>query len=279
MSLDLARALKRIEAGEIPASSLGVKQRRALDRFISETGGAVLERRGGGAVYRAKSASVISTHLARYRDDPELAAGQRAANLASNGSTKTGATGLGRCYPILRAVGGASWWNGTRRLSLTPDGEGAVGAMPIDAATTWTSKEPLWLVENQAMLEDLSWLPTDEPCSVMWYSGRLHGLVLGWLSRSQVAPRLFHFPDYDGVGLAEHARLQAAGVKCLGFHLAPGWTELLAKRGSRELWEITRRFAPPADTLSGAAAVVHEALAQSGKALEQEAAFLRSDHR
>lgn len=58
--------------------------------------------------------------------------------------------------------------------------------------------------------------------TIAYYGGQLNGNLLNWLAKQSRAAKVVHFPDYDGVGLANFARLYAI-LGDNGYSMAPDW--------------------------------------------------------
>ena len=63
-----------------------------------------------------------------------------------------------------------------------------------------------------------------------------------WLSEAKRCPEIILFPDYDGIGLSNFARLaESLNLNTqLGFYWMPDWEYKLEKFGNREIWLKTR---------------------------------------
>ena len=84
-----------------------------------------------------------------------------------------------------------------------------------------------------------------------------------------------HFPDYDGVGLANFSRLHALLGDACQFWLMPDWAQKLDQYGSTQLWRDTMRdFSAASPLLPDYLTPLAEQMRQSGRALEQEAVWL-----
>ena len=72
-------------------------------------------------------------------------------------------------------------------LRLSTDQLG-VAALTVHADSTWYTEHPLWLVENQALFDQLDWLPCAQPASVAYYSG--HRPTFCWIGSPCASGRL-----------------------------------------------------------------------------------------
>ena len=52
----------------------------------------------------------------------------------------------------------------------------------MECGDDWHTAAPLWLIENQALFDDTSWLPAGAGGTLCYYSGQLSGLLLNWLA-------------------------------------------------------------------------------------------------
>jgi hypothetical protein len=180
---------------------------------------------------------------------------------------------------LLKAVGDEVLWRQGehgRELplsQLTRDFGATSLRMEIEDA--WQTGQPLWLVENQALFDRTDWLPGGTQVTLLYYGGQLDGRLLAWLARHPRANRVVLFPDYDGVGLANFARLYALLGDACECWLMPDWHIKLARYGSQRLWQDTfRDFTNAVSQLPDYLGALTEEMRQSGLALEQEAVWL-----
>ena len=122
----------------------------------------------------------------------------------------------------LSATTSAVFWSGKpegqeeevqqdRALDLTQATSTAgAGVLAISEEDYWRSDQPLWVVENQALFDRLDWLPPGSHGAVAYYAGQMPGRLLRWLARQPRASEVIMFPDYDGVGLLNYAKLLEA---------------------------------------------------------------------
>lgn len=289
MSRSLADALEKLLAagGEIASSQLTTAQRRALEEFARKTQSVRLTTSGRGSLYRIVGRDQAVAHLAqlRPRQQEALPVGlpSRALNVARYRDSKRSSAGHAVHYLLLKAVGAEVRWR---------DGLGAVvevsaltrlcgaAVLAVQSGDGWHSDEPLWLVENQALFDDPSWLPADAGGALCYYSGQLSGLMLDWLAAQPRAPQVILFPDYDGIGLQNFARLRERLGDGCELWLIPGWPERLKQYGNRRIWldnlanfqDAVRRLS--IDGMPVAVAELCRTMQAEGLALEQESVFL-----
>ena len=275
--------LKLRGADGMPASQFTAAQRSALDRFVRQTGAVICQRQGRGDVYRVGDAILFDTHLAALSPQADIAAApdvpRRARHIAQARNSKAGDHKHGYYYPILKAIGAGVCWQEEARGVALPLSQhtrdfGAT-SLRIEADDAWRTPQALWLVENQALFDRTDWLPTDTTTTLLYYGGQLDGRLLGWLASRPRASRVVHFPDYDGVGLANFARLHTLLGESCECWLMPDWPSKLARYGSNRLWRDTLRdFSSAASQLPDYLTPLARQMRQSGLALEQEAVWL-----
>ena len=280
----LRAALLKLQAkGSVPASQFTPAQRNALDRFARQTGAVSCQRQGRGDLYCICDPAVFETHVIELSPQVEPSVAQqlplRAQHVAHARNSKARHHQHASYYPLLKAVGDSVTWREDER-----DAELALGAVTRDfgAATlciqpndAWHTEQALWLVENQALFDRTDWLPEGTLATLLYYGGQLDGRLLTWLSQRQRASRVILFPDYDGVGLANFARLyEMLGDACECW-LMPQWESKLARYGSNPLWRDTlRHFTGAVDHLPAYMRELTAHMQHLGLALEQEAVWL-----
>lgn len=309
MSRTLAAALARLlevsgeasQAGTCNASAFTASQRQALEDLGRRTGALRLKPGGRGSVYEVVNVEVLTTHLRSLRPqrasdiDPSIPS--RAANIAHSRSSKGRAHGHAVHYLLVKAISAGVFWRGKsegqeeeeqqeRVFDLTHATNAAgAGVLAIGEEDHWRSDQPLWLVENQALFDRLDWLPSGSHGTVAYYAGQLPGRLLKWLARRPRASEVIVFPDYDGVGLLNYARLLESCVGPKSFWLMPNWQTLLKTYGSHTVWQNTLadfETALPRLLAAGAPKEVIEmcaVLRAQGLALEHEAVWISVDLR
>lgn len=277
--------------GQASGSQFTSAQRKALDTFIQQTQALSCITSRRGVVYRILQVEVLEQHLRSlspsYFDSLPDSLPNRASNIGQYRNSKGGRAKHNTYYLLMKAIGENVLWNKNvdhLNLSECCDRYG-VGTIEIDPEDSWQSAHPLWLVENQALFDGIDWLPEGTVASIHWYRGHLNNNLLDWLSAQERAPNIVLFPDYDGVGLQNFARLhQRLGNQCV-LWLMPNWETKLRRYGSNDIWLNTRSdFDAVAAYLSkvsqvdtvqgrGIKALLHT-LKTNGLALEQEAVWL-----
>jgi hypothetical protein len=284
MDRTLRAALLKLHGKKaLPSSQFTAAQRSALDRFSRQTGAVSCQRQGRGDVYLISDPRLFDTHLAALSPAVEILVVEnlplRAQHIAHARDSKARSHQHSSYYPLLKAVGDRVIWRNSEHggellLSHFTRDFGAA-SLRIETGDAWCTEEPLWLVENQALFDRTNWLPADTQATLLYYGGQLDGRLLAWLSRRPRASRVMLFPDYDGVGLANFARLYALLGKACECWLMPDWHSKLARYGSQQLWRDTfREFIGAATELPDYLGPLTDQMRQSGLALEQEAVWL-----
>ena len=290
MSRPLADALEKLlgAGGKLASSQLTMGQRRELEEYGRRTHAVRQVVSGRGSLYQVAAMEQVETQLAQLRpgygqqsaDEFPL----RAQNLARNRGSKAGVARHDVQYLLLKAVhAGQYWHDGKGRVldvSLLTQTCGAA-ALAVSSGDGWHTSAPLWLIENQALFDDPSWLPAGVGGTLCYYSGQLSGLLLNWLAKRSRASQVILFPDYDGIGLQNFARLYELLGDACAFWITPDWEQLLSRYGSQQIWQdnlanyqdAVRRLR--ALGMPSELAELCDALQGSGLALEQESVFLR----
>lgn len=293
MSQRLRAALGKLRQAEaaLPSSDLTPAQRRALEQFAGQTGSVQMRPGGRGVVFVILKPAIVERHWRALTpvDAQALPDGlpDRASNIAGTRSSKGAFHRHLRHYLLLKAGPGEVTWHDKKghRLDLrqATDHQGA-GVLAIEIGNTWHAPGPLWLVENQALFDRVDWLPQDDASnksSVAYYSGQLPNVLIDWLAERPRASRLWCFPDYDGVGLLNYARLKARLGDTARLWLMPDWQYRLLRFGSNLLWQDTaREFNVAREKLEVLEhdIEVHELIRTMqgrGLALEQESVWLK----
>lgn len=292
MSRSLLAALEKLReshSGTLPASALSSAQRRSLESFVQTTKSVQMRPSGRGVVFEITQPAIVDKHrrelspLERLELDGDLP--NRAKNIATSRSSKSQDHLHDVHYLLLKAGRGSVTWvdDAGHQLDLrqTTDQQGAA-AFVIRENNSWATDGVLWLVENQALFDRLDWLPDEPNTSVAYYSGNLRNSFLEWLAAKPRAATIWFFPDYDGVGLMNYARIKACLGNKVHFWLMPEWETKLTRLGNDSLWKDTFRDFQAAHARLAKLQIEPELLQlmQSmqihGLALEQEAIWLET---
>ncbi|KHA56409.1 hypothetical protein NM74_11770 [Aeromonas hydrophila] len=291
MSRSLISALRKLRQapeGRLANSQLSEGQRRELTSFAQATGSIQSRRLGGGVVFEVSLPEVVEQQwrllvpVEVFEPTGDLPI--RARNIASTRSSKGSEHRHEIGYLLLKAGPGQVDWRDEKGhlldLRASTDQFGAA-ALAIYTGSTWQTEHPLWLIENQALFDRLDWLPSSGSASIAYYSGQLSNTLINWLAEYQRAPEIVFFPDYDGVGLLNYARIRAKVGSRVSFWLMPNWSERLARFGCPSLWQDTQReFTvmqkhPVATCFTPELMALIRQMQRQGLALEQETVWLQ----
>lgn len=280
----LRAALLKFDGVEaLAASSFTQAQRQQLDAFVRQTKALQSVRKGAGVLYQVRDRTILVSHLAELA--PQLGepvdedVPNRARNIAAARGSKTASHQHDGYYLLLKSPDPQLYWQNSVQASQLALGTATqtfgAAVLHIHPEDSWANDGELWLVENQALFDRLEWLPATAGVSVAYYAGQLNRTLLQWLSTRQRAARIVHFPDYDGVGLANYTRLHAAVGDACQLWLMPDWQAKLQRFGSNSLWQATyREFAATYAAIPPAAQHLAAQMKLHGLALEQEAVWL-----
>jgi hypothetical protein len=287
----LSEALKRLLANEqaLNASDFTQSQRKALEQFALNTRLIEVKKQGQGVVYRMIDRQSISNYVRQLHplDDGLLLSllPKRSRNIGTDLSSKKGQSGHDCFYLLLKAWDSEIVWQGrnnTMNPSELTERLGVV-AMQVSAKNAWHCNRPLLLVENQALFDRSDWLPDGFNGCLVYYAGQLSDVVLLWFSEQKRANDVILFPDYDGIGLTNYARLAGAlhPDSSLHFYWLQDWENKLPVYGNAEVWLKTRiQFENAMQKLANLNALDSDLIKlgqlsqRCGKALEQEAIWL-----
>ncbi|MCX8519041.1 MAG: hypothetical protein ORN21_02750 [Methylophilaceae bacterium] len=297
MSQVLAAALAKLLNGgdTVATSTFTTAQRRALEELARKTGALRVKSEGRGSVYQVVRMDTLVVYLRSLRPlnideiDPSLP--KRAANIAQTRSSKGAEHGHVIHYLVIKAISDGVTWKTERDgfsrcldLSAVTDIAGA-GVLALADDDSWQSEHPLWLVENQALFDRMDWLPPGATGTVGYYAGQLPGYFLRWIAAKQRTPEVILFPDYDGVGLLNYARLREVCAGPCSFWLMPDWQARLNTFGNHQVWLNTYSDFQSALTMLEAMGRedgvldLCKALSSAGMALEHESVWLAAPQR
>lgn len=248
MSRALIAALEKLVASgsDVPASLLTAAQRATLNEFARKTGTVRAKPQGKGSVYQIANLPLLQEHLKSLRpysaEDLPNSLPTRAANIAQTRNSKGKGHRHEHYYLLIKPMGSNVIWQNEDGRMLDLSAVSAIagaGALAIQANDAWYTEQPLWLVENQALFNRLDWLPPEAKGTITYYGGQIHGQLLKWLAARQRTPQMVFFPDYDGVGLLNYAKLLETACCPCTFWLIPDWKNLLQKYGNNSVWQNT----------------------------------------
>ncbi|UOA09582.1 hypothetical protein [Methylobacter sp. S3L5C] len=291
----LSDALKRLVSIDQPlmVSAFTPGQRKCLEQFARETRLIELKKQGRATIYQVINRQSVLNYLRQLHplDEASLPDGlpTRSRNIGMDRNSKTGQIGHDCWYLLMKAWDSdVVWQNANDRMRPSDlTARFGVAALQINAGLSsglgWQCNRPLLLVENQALFDQCDWLPQDFKGCLAYYAGQLSEVLLQWLSEQKRTDEVTLFPDYDGIGLTNYARLVSAlhPESALQFYWLPDWENKLEKFGNTEIWLKTRvQFKNAFAKLTVQNALNSDfiklgSLSQRyGKALEQEAIWL-----
>lgn len=289
----LSTALQRLLTdGVATASAFTAKQRAELEQFAISTRLVSFSKTGRSTVYQVVDSGSVYRYLQQLQPLTDAELGdhlpERSRNIGKHRDSKHGKTRHDCGYVLMKAwAANVVWQAGDNCLPVAQlTAKVGVAALQIKLGETWRCNAPLLLVENLALFNQCDWLPADFQGCLVYYQGQLSGLLLAWLGEYPRSDRLIFFPDYDGVGLNNYARLAAARHpdSALQFYWLPDWQAKLVRFGLVGLWQKTSgQFDHAIHQLDGLNALdanlreLYALARQHGKALEQEVVWLVMD--
>ena len=295
----LTDALKRLLASDQPltASAFTLNQRTHLEQFARETRLIELNKQGRSTVYRVINRQSVLNYLRQLHplDDVSLPADipSRSRNIGTDRNSKTGQTGHDCWYLLMKAWDSEVVWQNdndamhpselTERFGVAALQISAGDSLRLRSGQAWQCNRPLLLVENQALFNQCDWLPQDFNGCLAYYAGQLSDVLLQWLSEQKRTNEVILFPDYDGIGLTNYARLANSlhPDSTLQFYWLPDWENKLVKFGNTEIWLKTRvQFENAIQKLDTMNALNDDLIKlgylsqRHGKVLEQESIWL-----
>ena len=292
MSRALRTALDKLcqaDKGQLAASTLTPAQCRALDNFARQTRSVVTHTKGRGVVYHIQQPAIVEQRRRELSPHPTQPLNPnlppRAVNIARTRSSKAAHHHHERHYLLLKACHGPAVWQDQygQQFDLSEITARLGGALlTTDTPSQWRTSGLLWLVENQAVFDQLDWIPSDahQGSSVIWYRGQLPNALLDWLAAYPRASQILFFPDYDGVGLLNYAHIKKRLGDNVHLWLMPNWSMHLQQYGRNDLWQASHpQFKsavqhlaklPPEPTVQS----LIQAMQRHALALEQESVWL-----
>ena len=266
---------------EVVFSSIAQSLRKELEVWAERKGCISIQKAGKGKAFKVVDEKTLEweiTRLAPKKDLDNLPV--RVQNLAKNSNTKAGQTMLDFSYLLCKAVGDGVIVNGVDVSFITK----SLGcfALPIkDDSDGFECNGSLILIENQQLLDDLRWIPSDFNGIILYYAGNLSARLRAWLTKSSFASVIL-FPDYDAVGINNYANLVESSPNARWYWMND-WEKKLIEHGSSELrkkgnqdalfenlWNRFKENGYPDENLEKLMVEIR----RQGKMLEQEAILL-----
>ena len=237
-----------VDGVELTASAFTAKQRTELEQFARDTRLITIIKKGRSVKYQINNKEGIINFIKARQPltdqqlDSSLPA--RSKNIGKERDSKKGMTAHKSCYLLMKSWNhNLRWQNESSEMipaALTD--KFGVAAVEISKNDQWRMNGPIWFVENQTLFDQSDWLPNDFNGCLVYYAGQLPNVLMTWLSEAKRCPKIVLFPDYDGIGLSNFARLaESLNVNTLlSFYWMPDWEYKLETFGNREIWLKTR---------------------------------------
>lgn len=289
MSRPLIDALNKLLAAEgvLANSQLSATQRRALNTFAQQSQSIVQQPQGRGSVYKIVNLSRVELELKTLQpikaDNLAMNLPKRSANLGLYRNSKSRAHQHDCYYVLMKAISSRVIWQKAEGYCLNVSEMthlAGVASLKIEVTDSWSSLQNVWLVENQELFDNVSWLPPEATGTLIYYAGNIHQVLLAWLAHQQRCHKLILFPDYDGVGLSNYVRLYERVGQHAQFWFMPNWQQKLQVIGGRDLWIKNRPLFDASLIKLRQLGVVGEIwrlvelMQHSALALEQETVFI-----
>lgn len=276
-----------INENAVSCSRFSKSQQNVLNELARRTQLINLIKKGRGFTYQVVDLTAIQNYLRQLQpltaSDVSLDLPPRSLGIALYKNSKQHYNPHSYYYALMKAVGDEVYWyntvikiNSSEQTNL----QGLTALLFIER-DAWFSQHELFLVENQALFDDLSWLPDDFKGTVIYYGGYLHSVLLNWLAFKTRATKFWLFADYDAVGLHNYLKLYRCLGKCCQFYFMPHWREKLDLFANNTIWQEnsslfdkTVQALTHTDALSSELIDLIQRTRSSGACLEQEAIFI-----
>lgn len=287
----LTEALKRLVASDqsLTASAFTVSQRTSLEQFAQSTRQIEICKQGRSIQYRVVNRQSVINYLRQHHplDEDSLPVDipSRSRNVGADCNSKTGQTGHNCCYLLMKSWDAGVVWHDDNDAMYSSEltERFGVAALRLQSGQAWQCNRPLLLVENQALFDRCDWLPNDFNGCLAYYAGQLSDVLLRWLAEQKRTNDVILFPDYDGIGLSNYARLAKSlhSDSILHFYWLPDWENKLATFGNTKIWSKTHiHFENAIQKLDAMNALNNDLIKLGrlsqhyGKVLEQESIWL-----
>lgn len=287
----LSAAIKQLLDSPEPLkhSDFSANQRKSLDEFAQQTRQIEIVKQGRSTLYRVLNRPGLLSYFQQLHpmteDDLPADLPFRSRNVGVNRNSKKGKSSHESCYLLMKAwADGVVWRDQQNILPVsTHSQQFGAAALQVHADQTWHCNRRLLLVENQALFDRCDWLNADFDGCLIYYAGQIPDVLLQWFAEYPRCEQVILFPDYDGIGLSNYARLAESihPQTRLNFFWLPNWQNKLVKFGDAEIWAKTRtQFENAYERLKKLGILDNDLMELArisqhhGKALEQEAIWL-----
>lgn len=287
----LSDAIKRLleSSDTFKQSDFSPPQRKALEEFSRSTRLIEIIKQGRSTIYRVVNRQGLLGYFKQLHPlsetDLPIDFPARNRNVGINRNSKKGRSSHESFYLLMKAwADNVVWQDGQNTLEVTSaTRQFGAATLQINADQSWRCNRTLLFVENQALFDRYDWLHTDFDGCLIYYAGQISDVLLQWLSEYPRTKQIILFPDYDGIGLTNYARLADSihPQTKLNFYWLSDWQNKLVIYGDSEIWSKTRiQFENAFDKLKSLGLLDPNLIELAhlsqhhGKALEQEAIWL-----
>ncbi|MBO5532706.1 MAG: hypothetical protein J5977_09665 [Fibrobacter sp.] len=241
----LLNLLRQLESREkVPFSEVPKSVLEEFKTFGEQKGCFSVEKIGRGRNFKTSNRSILQNEINRLTPDVDLdSASYRAKNLAINNDTKVGQTTLQFSHFHCKSVGEQICIENNGLIQDVSAVTKCLGGFNIsieDNSDGIKCHSNLILVENQQLLDDISWVPKGWNGILLYYGGNIHGRLLNWLKKSSFNGIII-FPDYDSVGISNFSRIKKE-IPSVQWFWIDNWEHLLKKYGKADLWNEPKQF-------------------------------------
>lgn len=241
----LLNLLRQLESREkIPFSEVPKSVLEEFKTFGAQKGCFFVEKNGRGRNFKISNQSILQNEIKRLTPDVDLnSASYRAKNLAINNDTKVGQTTLQFSHFHCKSVGEQICIENNGLIQDVSAATKCLGGFNVsieDNSDGIKCNSNLILIENQQLLDDISWVPKGWNGILLYYGGNIHGRLLNWLKKSSFN-EIIIFPDYDSVGISNFSRLKNE-IPSVQWFWIENWEHLLKKYGKADLWNEPKQF-------------------------------------
>jgi len=241
----LLNLLRQLESREkIPFSEVPKSVLEEFKTFGAQKGCFFVEKNGRGRNFKISNQTILKNEINRLTPDVDLdSASYRAKNLAINNDTKAGQTTLQFSHFHCKSVGEQICIENNGLIQDVSAVTKCLGGFNIsieDDSDGIKCNSNLILIENQQLLDDISWVPKGWNGILLYYGGNIHGRLLNWLKKSSFN-EIIIFPDYDSVGISNFSRLKNE-IPSVQWFWIENWEHLLKKYGKADLWNEPKQF-------------------------------------
>ena len=222
--------------GEISYSEVPKSILTEFRTWGENTGAYILEKQGRGSVFRLKNQLILNVSLSENAESTTNSI--RAQNLAQFANSKGRTARLNFSYALFKIQGDVAIWVEDQPLIMSNSSQIISAIQLHDHTPSWRIDGGIFLVENQSVFDDLSWLDPLWRGIVIYYQGQISARLFEFLCQSQYNS-LHLFADYDGIGLDVFYRLKQHLKQSQNdalWYWGLNWQRAIEKFGNSDLW-------------------------------------------